>query len=234
MRLNKFISQSGYCSRRKADELIKAGKIQLNNEICQELGKNIDPKNDQIFINGKSLKPPQNFTYLLLNKPTGYTTTRSDPHAEKTIYSLIPSKFHHLHPVGRLDKESEGLLLLTDDGDFTYQMTHPKHDNEKTYEIKVKGTPSVEQLNYLEKGITITEEIKGEKIQYQTLPCKIISHYSKKSTLLITLHEGRKRQIRKMLQKIGHPVVYLKRISIGKYHLKNLKIGEWEIVKKLS
>lgn len=233
MRLNKYIAQSGYCSRRKADELISEGKVEVNGKISKELGAQINPQKDKITIQGNTLKIPKQFTYLLLNKPSGYTTTRSDPFAEKTIFDLLPKQFHNLHPVGRLDKDTEGLLLLTDDGEFTYQMTHPSRACEKTYEVDVQKKIPSQIVEKLEKGIQIEEEKKGEMTFYQTQPCRIKSlKKDSESHYEVIISEGRKRQIRKMFQSIGHPVLYLKRVAMGTYKLGDLKPGKWQRIEK--
>lgn len=226
MRLNKFIAHTGYCSRRKADNLIAAGKVSVNGKFTQEMGTQIDPQKDVIIVNNETVSTPDTFTYLLLNKPTGYTTTKADPTAGQTIYELIPKKFHDLNPVGRLDKNSEGLLLLTNDGNFLYEMTHPKHDLEKTYEIRVKYHPKPIDINRLKKGITIEEQTSKGKTTYRTRPCEIQQGRDAKHWQ-VTLHEGRNRQIRKMFKKIGCPVVYLKRTSMGPYELGKLAKGKW-------
>lgn len=232
MRLNKFIAKCGYCSRRKADELIQAGRVELNGKIVKEMGVQVDPASDTILIQGKKLGAPARFTYLMLNKPTGTISTKADSHAEQTVYDLLPKEFHYLNPVGRLDKTSEGLLLFTDDGDFTYEMTHPKHDHAKTYEIRVKYPPKPADLHRLAKGIDLEEETsKGPQI-YRTRPCDIHSGRDAKH-FTVTLREGRNRQLRKMFKKIGCPVVYLKRLSQGPYSLGKLPKGQWKLIEKL-
>lgn len=232
MRLNKFIAHTGYCARRKADELIEKGKVSINGKKVTELGTQIDPEKDKITVNGKKLEATKKFTYVMFHKPAGTTTTRSDRYATQTIYQLLPQTFHHLHPVGRLDKESEGLLLLTDDGDFTFLMTHPKHGGKKTYDVVLKKIATDEKLERLRKGIVITEEVDGEERPYQTYPC-LIKRGKDPKMIRITLREGRKRQIRKMCQKIGCPVVYLKRISMGPYDLGDLPRGDWKTIEKI-
>jgi 23S rRNA pseudouridine2605 synthase len=224
MRLNKFIASTGHCSRRKADELIEQDRVRVNGE-APSIGTQIDPEIDRVSINGKTIHAPAEFTYIMLHKPTGYTTTKSDPHADRTIYDLLPDKYHHLHPVGRLDRDSEGLLLLTDDGDFTYKMTHPSNNSEKTYHIKIKNPLNPKQIDRLEIGILI-EEDQG---LYKTKPCKIKSLGQNKFE--IALSEGRNRQIRKMFQAAGTRVVFLKRLKMGAYELEKLKKGDWKIVK---
>lgn len=228
MRLNKFIAQSGLCSRRKADEWIERGQVTVNGSTVQNLGTQVDPAHDTVTVNGEPIKPQTEIVTLMLHKPTGYTTTKADPHAEKTIYELLPEKFHHLHPVGRLDRDSEGLLLLTNDGALTQQLTHAKHAHEKKYVVKVKGYPKPEQLKQLEDGIAIEEEKDGIKTTYQTQPCRL--RRQGLHSFEVTIKEGRKRQIRKMFSAIGYPVLYLKRISMGPFSLGELPKGEWKIV----
>jgi len=164
----------------------------------------------------------------MLHKPTGYTTTKSDPNtsAEETIYVLLPPQYHTLNPVGRLDKNSEGLLLLTDDGDFSYEMTHPKHDLSKTYEVRLKYPPKPIDIQRLQKGVNIIEETTKGRTVYRTEPCEITQGRDAKHFRVI-LREGRNRQIRKMFKKIGCPVVYLKRLSMGSYELGTLEKGKW-------
>lgn len=236
MRLNKFISNSGYCSRRKADGYIEAGLVHVNGEVEKQMGTIIDPTKDTVTINDKKIALPTETVTILLNKPTGYTSTKSDPYANQTIYDLLPKEFHTLHPIGRLDKNSEGLIILTNDGELTYELTHPKHDSSKTYKIRVKGTPTSAQIKKLEEGIDIEEEQPdGTTTTYHTQPCTIKtqndprSQNTNQTVLQVTLHEGRKRQIRKMFLSISHPVVYLKRLSMGSYHLGNLQKGQWKI-----
>ncbi len=224
MRLNKFIASTGHCSRRKADALIEEGHVHVNGKPV-ELGTPIDPQKDTITIDGKPLQAPTESTLVMLHKPADYVCTKYDPNVEQTIYELLPEKYHHLNPVGRLDKETEGLLLLTDDGDLLYKMTHPKHGGKKVYDVKLKNAPPPGQLSRLEEGI----DIKEEKGTYHTQPCTI-THRNAPNRFQITITEGRKRQIRKMFKAIGCPVVYLKRLKMGPYRLGDLPKGEWKII----
>lgn len=226
MRLNKFIAQSGYCSRRHADRLIEEGKVEINGKLQKELGVLIDPDHDEIKVDGQTLSKPEKFLYVMMNKPKGYVTTKSDPHAEHTIFSLLPDALQNLHPVGRLDKNTEGLLILTNDGNFTYSMTHPGQNCEKVYSARLKKCPLKQEIQRLERGIFIEEEVNGKKSFYKTQPCRI-EVFPETKKVVIHLKEGRKRQIRKMFQKIGHPVLYLKRLKMGPYELGELKTGEW-------
>lgn len=228
MRLNKFIANSGFCSRRKADEWIEAGQVTINGKMVTKMGVVVNPQKDVVKVQEKTISAPAAFIIVLLHKPTGYTTTKSDPYAEKTIYSLLPSEFHTLHPVGRLDKDSEGLILLTNDGALTQKLTHAKHGSEKVYRIKVKGEPSFTQLRKLEQGIDIKEETDGRISTYRTQPC-VITPQKDPHIFEVKLKEGRKRQIRKMFNEIRCPVLYLKRLSMGPYRLGNLEKGQWMV-----
>jgi 23S rRNA pseudouridine2605 synthase len=226
MRLNKFIAHSGYCSRRKADNLIAAGKVSVNGKFTQEMGVQINPEKDIIIVDGETLHTPENFTYILLHKPTDYTTTKDDPYTNQTIYALLPKEYHHLNPVGRLDKNSEGLLLLTDDGEFLYEMTHPKHGQTKVYDVRLKYPPKPNDIYQLQKGTILEEKTAKGVTQYRTQPCEITQGRDARH-FRVSLHEGRNRQIRKMFKKVGCPVVYLKRISMGPYELGKVAKGKW-------
>lgn len=217
MRLARFIAMNSEYSRRKAEELISEGRVKLNNKTAK-LGEIIDTEKDKVFINDKILKPIPNRITLMLNKPAGYTTTKKDPHAKKTVMDLIPYK--DVFPIGRLDKDTEGLLLLTNDGDLAYKLTHPKFEHEKEYFVELKNPVSNDEIKKLENGIIIDGK--------RTAPCKITNH--KQNKLNITLHEGRKRQIKRMFEKLGNKVIYLYRLRIGKLELGNLKIGSYKII----
>lgn len=217
IRLQRFIALNSNYSRRKAEELIQDGIVKINS-VKAELGQSIDPQKDKIYINGKLIKPIKKRITLMLNKPAGYITTKRDPHANKTVMDLIPYK--DVFPVGRLDKDTEGLLLLTNDGDLAYKLTHPKFEHEKEYYVELKSEITSDQIKKLEKGITID----GKK----TAPCIITKHNRNK--LNITLHEGRKRQIKRMFEKLGNKVIYLYRLRIGKLKLGSLKKGSHKLI----
>lgn len=225
MRINKFIALHSSFSRRKADEMIKNGEVKINGKITANLGIDIDPLNDSIEIGGKKINNKTTKIYLALNKPAGYITSRADNLNRKTIMELLP-KDQNLKPAGRLDKETEGLILITNDGDFINRYTHPKFQCEKEYFVQIIGQLNENDKNKLEKGI----EIEGKK----TAPAKIFLEESKKNeTLLrIIIHEGRKRQIRKMFDKVSHPVKYLQRIRIGKIQLGELQKGKFRPLTK--
>lgn len=220
MRLQKYLADCGISSRRKAEEYILQGLVQVNGKVIDELGYKIDPEKDEVLFADKKVEPSQQHTYLLLNKPAGYLSTCSDPQARKTILDLLP-KNNRLFPVGRLDKETEGLLIVTDDGSLTYRLTHPKHHIEKEYIVICQGELSAEKKSELKTGILLDNK--------KTASAEIVIKKTgnNKTTLHITIHEGRKRQIRNMFEIIGHRVHYLKRIRIGHIKLGNLPSGQY-------
>lgn len=213
MRINKYLAKAGITSRRKADGLILEGKISINNEIISELGIQVE-ENDIVKYNGKIVKLESEFKYILLNKPVGYVSTVEDPYADKTVLDLVKTK-KRIYPVGRLDKDSRGLILLTNDGEVTYRLTHPSFNFYKTYIVEITGNPSDEKLNTLRNGVIIDG--------YETNESKIIKLSNKKYKVIIT--EGRNRQIRKMFKSIGYTVLDLQRVSIGKISIDGIKEG---------
>lgn len=225
LRLNKIIAQSGISSRRKADELILEGKVKINGEVVTSLGVLADPEIDKIEVSERPLKLEKK-VYILLHKPKGYTTTTKDIHAEKTVFELLPKLPFRLYPVGRLDKDTSGLLILTNDGLLSYQLTHPKFEIDRVYEVLIKGGLLDENIKNFEKGGLLIDD-------YKTSPCKIkiIAKDNNKTKLQLTLHEGRKHQIRKMFVLTGHQVIALKRIQFGKLKLDDLKEGKWKYIK---
>ena len=220
MRLQVFLSHNGVCSRREAMKVVMDGRVKVNGKVVAEPSTPVDPYNDEIFVDGKEIVEKQN-TYIMLNKPAGYVTTKEDRHAERIVLDLLPPKMRHLHPVGRLDKDTEGLLLLTNDGNLTHQLTHPKFHIDKTYFVRILGQLSPANKTRLEKGI----DLNGEK----TLPAKIaqVDHQSKHTEFLMTIREGRKRQIRLMLAEGNNKVIYLRRLSHGPLKLGELRKGSW-------
>lgn len=221
MRINKFLSRAGVASRRGADTLIEEGRVFLNGKKVVEPGVQVDPENDSVKVDGKLVKIQDEKIYIALNKPKGYVTTRGDVHAEKTVYDLLPKSLRkRVHPVGRLDKDSEGLLLLTNDGDLTYKLTHPKFQHKKEYEVYVSGVLPKEKLDLLKRGI----KIDGKK----TAPAEIaILKKEKGITMLsVIIHEGRKRQIRRMFEKVGNTVKRLVRVREAGVDLRKLKISQ--------
>jgi 23S rRNA pseudouridine2605 synthase len=226
IRLNKYIAENSEYSRRKADELIKEGKIRINGIHIVKLATMVNSDEDVVSVNGKALKKRGvSMNYIALNKPPRYICTRSDELGRKTVMELIP-KGKNLKPVGRLDKDTEGLLLFSNDGEFINQLTHPKFECEKEYYAVVKGKFLLSSKNKLEKGIII-EDKKTSKSKIQ-----IIKASTEETRLRITIHEGRKRQIRKMFDYTDNPVKYLQRIRIGSIRLGSLPIGKYRLLSK--
>lgn len=222
-RLQVFLSHNGVASRRKAFDLIMEGHVKVNGKLVREPSTPVDAGLDKIEVDGK-LVIVKKYDYVLLNKPAGVTTTKEDIHAEQTVIDLLPENYKHLVPVGRLDKDTEGLLLLTNDGDLTFKLTHPKFDVDKTYLVRVKGALSDDIKKKLEEGIML----EGRK----TFPAKIndVKTKNRETEFLMTIHEGRKRQIRNMLGSFKLLVTYLKRLTQGPLELGDLPRGKWRIL----
>jgi 23S rRNA pseudouridine2605 synthase len=220
MRLNKFISSNSEFSRRKADELIEAGKVFINDEEVQEHGVQVDPDKDIVRINNTELSSNTEKVYIALNKLADYITTRSDDFKRKTVMDLVP-KIPNLKPVGRLDKGTEGLLLFSNDGEFINKYTHPKFECEKEYFVKAAGLLTDSIKYKLENGVVI----EGKKTSRARI--RIIKKAKNQTTLTITIHEGRNRQIRKMFASVNSDVKYLQRVRIGKISLGHLKKGKF-------
>lgn len=224
VRLHKLISQAGVTSRRKAEELIREGRVRINGKTVFQLGTKADPDRDTIDVDGKRIEPKQPRISVLLNKPDGYITSLRDPEGRPTVKKLVDNIPVRLYPVGRLDYHTEGLLILTNDGDLAQKIEHPSHALEKVYVAKVKGVPEEIKINKLRGGIILEDR--------KTLPAKIkILETRKNAWLEITIQEGRQNQIRNMFEKIGHPVLKLKRIAIGAIRDDSLKPGEYRILK---
>jgi len=223
VRLNKYIASTGFCSRRKADEYIEAGKVMVNGKIITELGFIISVK-DRVMIGNKQIKP-EPLVYIRYYKPAGYITTMDDEKGRKTIYDLLPEEVQNLKPVGRLDKDSTGLLILTNDGDFINDLTHPAIKVPKVYRVTAQGKLNLNDLELMEKGIEI------EKGQIAYALARIVEFEGKNTVLEMVLHQGLNRQIRKMLDSLGHPVITLKRLSMGPVDLQGLKRGQFKYIK---
>ena len=220
MRLNKFLAQSGVASRRKCDELILQGKVKINGKVVKELGVDVNTANDSVYFDGKRVKPISTYVYYKLHKPKGFVTTVSDDKDRKTVLSLMRNVQYRIFPIGRLDYDTEGLLLLTNDGDLTNIMTHPKNSVVKTYVAHIEGVVTDEDIKHLSSGV----DIGG----YTTKPCSVIliDRDDKNTKLEISITEGKNRQVKKMIEAVDKNVVFLKRISIGDIRLGGLARGE--------
>ena len=225
-RLNKFIASSGLCSRRKADELIEGGHVIVNGKIIKELGFQVSEK-DKVFVDKKPVRPKK-LEYYKFYKPAGYITTSDDEKGRKTIYDILPDHLQGMKPVGRLDRESTGLLIMTNDGDLINDLTHPSIKVPKVYIVTIDGKINQNQLEQLAKGI----EIEKDKIAYAET---VVLEMSNKSTMLqVVLYQGMNRQIRKMFDFLGFEVVSLKRIQHATISLEGLKKGQFKIIKPLQ
>jgi 23S rRNA pseudouridine2605 synthase len=224
VRLQKIISAAGVASRRAAEKLIQEGRVSVNGQTVRELGSKADPDVDEVRVDDRRVKRPQRHRYFLLNKPRGYVTTRSDPEKRRTVLDLMKGVREYVYPVGRLDFDSEGLLLLTNDGDLAATLTHPRHEVDRVYEAQVLGVPDARDLDRLSRGIVLEGrrtspalvELLGDRRQQ-----------GETSILRVTIHEGRTRQVRKMCDAIGHPVRALRRVRIGPIADKNLRLGAY-------
>lgn len=226
VRLQKYLAEAGIASRRKAEELIQQGKIRVNNQVIKELGTKIEPNKDKVEYEGKIVKIKKEKIYILLNKPIGYVTTAKDQFNRDSVLDLVKVK-QRIVPVGRLDMYTSGALILTNDGEFVYQVTHPKHEIEKTYTVTIKGIVKKEEIENLKQGVKIED--------YITRPAKVkilkIDEEKKQSRLEITIHEGKNRQVRKMCEAIGHNVLALHRSKIAGIGVKDLPLRKMEIFK---
>lgn len=220
MRLQKYLAGAGVASRRKSEEYILQGRVKINNKVITELGTTVKP-GDQVEVDGKPITMEEENVYYLLNKPIGYITSAADEKGRETVLDLLKDVKERVFPVGRLDYNTSGLLVLTNDGELTYELTHPKHHVEKTYIVKVRGFVEPENIARLQKGVRIDN--------YTTSPAKVkqIRNTPTTTTLSITIYEGRNRQVRKMCEAIGHQVSKLERVALGDLKLGKLPIGEY-------
>lgn len=222
IRLQKYMAEAGISSRRKAEELILEGKVKVNGKTVNELGIKIVPNKDIVEYNGKKVVLEKEYVYILLNKPIGYVTTVKDQFNRDSILDLVKIS-KRIVPVGRLDMYTSGAIILTNDGDFVYKVTHPKHEIEKTYTVTIKGLVKDNEVEELKKGVKIED--------YTTKPAKVkilkTDEEKNISRLEITIHEGKNRQVRKMCEAIGHKVLALHRSKIAGIGVKDLEIGKW-------
>ena len=220
IRLQKYIAQCGVASRRKAEELIRAGRIAVDGVIIREMGIHVIAGDSKVTFDGKPIETKEELVYYLLNKPKGYVTTLSDPQGRPIVTSLIKQSNARLFPVGRLDLDTEGALLLTNDGEFAQKIQHPSHETNKTYEALVKGCPSKDKISRLERGIVLEGKMTSPAV------VSVIGKAGANCLMQITIHEGRKRQVKKMFSLIGNPVLHLKRTAYGKLTLGRLALGD--------
>ena len=221
MRLNRYLARSGVASRRAAEALITAGRVAVNGTIVTGLSTAVDPEADAVEVDGRPIRLPDTLTYVVLNKPAGYVVTLSDPQGRPTVADLVADVGAAVVPVGRLDARTEGLLILTDDGDLAYRVAHPSFELDKVYEVVARGVLSERSRQRLEEWI----ELDGRP----TAPARVTVRSTDRNTTVaeIVVHEGRKRQVRRMFEAVGHPVRRLKRISVGPVALGDLRPGRW-------
>jgi pseudouridine synthase len=223
IRLQKYMASAGVASRRKCEKLISDGKVKVNGKVSKLLGVKIDPNIDSVEVDGKKITYAPEKTYVILNKPLNCVSTVSDPQGRKTVLDYVKGINKRIYPVGRLDYDTEGLLLLTDDGELTYKLTHPKHEITKTYIAQVTKCPDSSGLEKLRNGIQLEDGL--------TAPAQIkIIKMNQSCWLSIVIHEGRNRQVRRMLKAVGCDVLFLKREKIGKLTLGKLQPGNWRFL----
>ncbi|MGE5815662.1 MAG: pseudouridine synthase [Acidobacteriota bacterium] len=222
-RLQKILSAAGVASRRTAETLIQQGRVSVNGEVVRELGTKADKESDDIRVDGRRIRAAPRKRYILLNKPRGYVTTRSDPGKRPTVMDLLKGIKEYVYPVGRLDYDSEGLLLLTNDGELAARLTHPRHEVERLYEARVRGIPDTHAVERLATGLVID----GRKTApaHVKLSKKLDAESGPQAVVLVGIHEGRHRQVRQMFDAIGHPVMRLRRVRIGPIRDDQLKTG---------
>jgi len=220
-RLQKVLAAAGIGSRRRCEELIAAGRVQVNGQVVTRLGTRVDPLRDDIRVDGRPVRPlrPDRFRYVMMHKPVGVVTTLRDPQGRPTVADLLPKGFPRLFPVGRLDRDSSGLLLFTNDGELAAALLHPRYEIPKTYRVTVQGHPSPRALAALRRGVVLED---GPTAPAQV---RVLSRDRDTSVLEVVIHEGRKRQVRRMCAAVGHPVVALQRVGFGPLSLGRLPPG---------
>lgn len=224
MRINKYIANAGIASRRKAENLVTEGRIRVNGQVIYDLAYQVDEANDIVEFDEKKIDiASEKLVYILLNKPEGYITSSKDQFGRKDVMDLVSDIRERIYPVGRLDYETSGLLLMTNDGDLTYRITHPKHEFGKTYIASIRGIPTNEDLKSFENGLEIEDYITA-KAKISVLKTDPKKNYS---VCRVTIHEGRNRQVRKMFNAIDHPVMNLKRVALGKININNVEVGKY-------
>jgi pseudouridine synthase len=227
-RLVRFLAHAGVASRRHAEKLISEGRVQVNGATVITPGTRIDPQRDRVTVDAQPVQLATQHVYIMLHKPTGYVSTVTDQQRRPTVLDLVPEELRRLrlYPVGRLDLDTSGLLLLTNDGEFALRMTHPRYATEKRYEALIKGHPSAQALRALREGVSITED-DGRMFRTSPAQVRVLRHVGGESWLELIIHEGHKRQVRRMLEVVGHPVHQLVRVAVGPLTLKGLPVGSW-------
>ena len=227
IRLQKYLAEAGVASRRKSEEYILQGKVKVNGKVVTELGTKVIPSKDIVEFEGKNIKAQEKNVYILLNKPIGYVTTTKDQFGRDDVLDLVKVK-ERIVPVGRLDMYTSGALILTNDGDFVYKVTHPKHEINKTYTVTLKGIITKEEVQQLIKGVDIG--------YYITKPAKVkilkTDEEKQISRLEIVIHEGKNRQVRRMCEAVGRKVLALHRTKIGNISVKDIPLGKWRFLRK--
>ena len=226
MRLNKFLASCGAASRRGADELIASGRVRVNSIVVTELGKMVETDNDTVTLDGKKVEPVSKMTYIMLYKPKGCITSLRDEKGRKTVYDYLDVEVPHFVPVGRLDYDTEGLLLLTNDGELVNRLAHPSGEVPKSYLVRAEGEFPEHILAKLRKGV----EIDGVKTKRSKV--KLLEQGEKEAKLLVTITEGRNRQVRRMFEAVERNVVFLKRVAIGDLRLGGLARGAWRYLRE--
>ncbi len=224
MRLQKYMAKCGVASRRKSEKIITNKRVKVNGRIINKLGYKVDIDRDIVEVDDRKISLEKKLIYILLNKPEGYITTVDDQFDRNTVLDLISGIKQRIYPVGRLDYDTSGLLLLTNDGDLTYKLTHPKHEIKKVYVAKIKGIPNETELNKFRNGLKIDNYVTSKA------NISIKKVVNKNSIVQIEIHEGKNRQVRKMCDKINHQVLTLKRIAMGKIYLNDLNKGNWRFL----
>jgi len=219
MRLNRFLSASGFASRRKGEDVIRSGRIAVNGEVVTDPARSVDPDADTITVDGVVLVVSEEKRWYVMNKPTGVIVSRGDTHGRVTVFDLLGEETGGVFPVGRLDADTSGVLLFTDDGETTHRLTHPSYGVEKVYRAEVKGTVEVDDIRRVGKGLVLDDGPVSPAV------IKVLDSSSESSLVEIILHEGRKRQVRRMLGLIGHPVKTLERLSFGGITAGSLPLG---------
>ncbi|MGE5588337.1 MAG: pseudouridine synthase [Clostridia bacterium] len=220
-RLQKVLARAGVASRRHSADIVRQGRVQVDGVVVREPGARVDPSRAKVSVDGRPVAIDDTKVYFLLNKPAGYLCTARDPQCRPTVLDLVPPGRHRLFPVGRLDFDTEGLLLLTNDGDAAYALTHPGFEVPKTYIARVQGVPDERALEALRRGVRLGDVV--------TAPARVrvVRSDSVSAVLEVEIHEGRKREVRNMLSAVGHPVLHLKRTRLGRLVLGDLEIGSW-------